>query len=78
MQGIVYFLNKRKSIYQKQIVRAERQERHARELLENEPDREDVKEDLQAVIRLKDRCSSLVDFIEELQEIFFEEEGGDR
>lgn len=71
MQDITDFLNQRKSMYQKRINRAEKQEQQARMILKDEPDREDIKEDLQTVIKLQDRYSALVDFIEELQEMYF-------
>lgn len=71
MQDITDFLNQRKSMYQKRINRAEKQEQQARTILKDEPDREDIKEDLQTVIKLQDRYSALVGFIEELQEMYF-------
>lgn len=52
MQDITSFLCDRKSEYQKRCNRAYEQEKYARKLLEDEPDREDVKSDLSHVIKL--------------------------
>lgn len=71
MQDITSFLYDRKSEYQKQYNRAYEQEKQARKLLEDEPDREDVKSDLSYVVKLQNRCNSLIEFINELQENYF-------
>lgn len=68
MQNITSFLCERKSEYQKRCNRAEKQEKQAREFLEDEPDREDVKSDLNHVIKLQDRYNALIEFINELLE----------
>ena len=52
MQNITSFLCERRSKYQKRCNRAYKQEKQARELLEDEPDREDVKSDLNDVVKL--------------------------
>lgn len=70
-EDIEEFLIKKKSLYQKRITRLEKQERNANELLECEPDREDVIEDLNTVIKLQDRYNTLIDFITELQKSYF-------
>lgn len=70
-EDIEEFLIKKKSLYQKRITRLEKQERNANELLECEPDREDVIEDLNTVIKLQDRYNALIDFITELQKSYF-------
>lgn len=70
-EDIEGFLIEKKSLYQKRITRSEKQERNARELLECEPGREDVIEDLNTVIKLQDRYNALIDFITELQESYF-------
>ncbi len=70
MQGITSFLCERKSEYQKRYNRAYEQEKQARKFLEDEPDREDVKSDLNHFIKLQDRYNALVDFINELQEYY--------
>ena len=71
MQDITDFLCDRKREYQKRSNRACEQEKQARKLLEDEPDREDVKNDLNHVIKLQDRYNALIEFIEELQEDYF-------
>ncbi|MEH2957820.1 hypothetical protein [Candidatus Merdisoma sp. JLR.KK006] len=68
MQDITDFLLKRKSIYQKRWNRAYEQEKQARKMLEDEPDREDIRSDLNQAIKLQDRYSALIDFIDVLQE----------
>lgn len=65
---ITSFLRDRKSEYQKRCNRAGKQEKRAREILRSEPDREDVKSDLNYVVKLQDRYSALVEFIDELLE----------
>ena len=52
MQNITSFLCERRSKYQKRCNRAYKQEKQERELLEDEPDREDVKSDLNDVVKL--------------------------
>lgn len=69
MQDITNFLYERKSEYQKRCNRAYEQEKQARKLLEDEPDREDVKSDLSYVVKLQDRYNSLVEFINELVDV---------
>lgn len=71
MLDITTFLNERKSMYQKRIVRLEKSERVARGILKDEPNREDVKESLNDDVKLLDRYNALIDFIEELQEQYF-------
>ncbi len=71
MQDITSFLCDRKSEYQKRCNRAYEQEKQARKLLEDETNREDVKSDLNHVIKLQDRYNALIDFINELQEDYF-------
>ena len=71
MQDITRFLCDRKSEYQKRFNRAYEQEQQARKLLEDEPDREDVKSDLNHTIKLQDRYNALIEFINELQEDYF-------
>lgn len=71
MQDITSFLCERKSEYQKRCNRAYEQEVQARKFLEDEPDREDVKSDLNHVIKLQDRYNALIEFINELQEDYF-------
>ena len=58
MQDIKDFLCDRKREYE--------QEQRAKNLLEDEPDREDVKSDLNHVVKLQDRYNSLIEFIDEL------------
>lgn len=71
MQDITDFLCNRKSEYQKRCNRAYEQEKQARKLLQDEPDREDVKSDLNNVIKLQDRYNALIEFIEKLLEDYF-------
>lgn len=71
MQDITDFLNERKSRYQKQYNRAHEQEKQARKLLEEEPGREDIRRDLEQTIKLEDRYSALIDFIDELLRNYF-------
>lgn len=70
-QDVKDFLAVRKSLYQKRANRAYKQEQKARELLKDEPEREDVKSDLEHVIKLQDRYNALITFIEELQQGYF-------
>ncbi len=70
-EDIEGFLIEKKSLYQKRITRLEKQERNAHELLECEPGRENVVDDLNTVIKLQDRYNALIDFITELQESYF-------
>lgn len=51
------------------VNRAYKQEQYARNLLKDESDREDVKEDLNNVIKLQDRNNALIEFIEFLEDI---------
>lgn len=69
-KDIEEFLAEKKSLYQKRVTRMEKQERQIRELLEDEPDRKDVIEDLNTVIKLQDRYNALIDFIKELEESY--------
>lgn len=71
MQDITDFLCDRKLDYKKRYNRAYEREKQARKLLENEPDREDIKSDLNHVIKLQDRYNALIEFINELQEDYF-------
>lgn len=71
MQDITGFLIDRKREYQKRYNRAYEQEKQARKYLEDEPDREEIKSDLNHVIKLQDRYNALIDFINELQEDYF-------
>lgn len=71
MQDITVFLCDRKSEYQKRSNCAYEQEQRARKLLEDEPHREDVKSDLNHVIKLQDRYNALIEFIDELLEDYF-------
>lgn len=72
MQDITDFLRERKSIYEKRCRRAHEQEKQAGKLLEDEPDREDVKRDLNQAVKLQDRYNALIEFINELQEDYFQ------
>lgn len=65
------FLCERKNEYQKRYNRAKKQEKEARKVLEDEPDREDIKSDLNHVIKLQDRCNALIEFIDEVLEEYF-------
>lgn len=62
------FLTKRKSMYQKRVVRLEKQETDARNVVLDEPDREDVKEDLNNVVKQLDRYNALIELIEEIEQ----------
>lgn len=70
-EDIEEFLIEKKSLYQKRFIKLEKQERNIYELLKYEPDREDVIEDLNTVIKLQDRYNTLIDFITEIQESYF-------
>lgn len=70
-EDIEEFLIEKKSLYQKRFIKLEKQERNIYELLKYEPDREDVIEDLNTVIKLQDRYNALIDFITEIQESYF-------
>lgn len=74
MQKLTVFLNERKSRYQKKICRAEKQKKQAQEVLNDEPDRQDVKEDLQKVINMQCKYNALIKLIDEIQETFLEED----
>ncbi len=71
MQEIKSFLIDRKSNYRERYNRAHEREKQARDLLEEEPDREDVRSDLNHFIKLQDRYSALMDFIDELIRDYF-------
>ncbi len=51
-KDIEEFLIEKKSLYQKRATRMGEQERHIRELLEDEPDRKDVIEELNTAIKV--------------------------
>lgn len=70
-EDIEEFLIEKKSLYQKRFIKLKKQERNIYELLKYEPDREDVIEDLNTVIKLQDRYNTLIDFITEIQESYF-------
>lgn len=61
------FVTNTKAVYQRKAIRLEKNERDARAILKDEPDREDVKEDLANIMKLSDRYSALLDFIDEIQ-----------
>ena len=67
IENICNLLRERKSMYQKRANRAYEQEQKAKCLLQDEPDREDVKDDLIQCIKLQDRYNALIEFIEELE-----------
>lgn len=69
-KDIEEFLIEKKSLYQKRATRMGEQERHIRELLEDEPGRKDVIENLNTVIKLQDRYNALIGFINELEESY--------
>ena len=68
-QDIKNALHDKKKMCQNFVNRAYKQEQYARNLLKDEPDREDVKEDLNNVIKLQDRNNALIEFIENLEDI---------
>ena len=68
-QDIKNALHDKKKMCQNFVNRAYKQEQYARNLLKDEPDREDVKEDLNNVIKLQDRNNALIEFIENLEYI---------
>lgn len=74
MQNLTRFLNERKSRYQKKICRAKKQEKQAIEVLKDEPDRQDVREDLHKVINIQCRYKALIKLIDEIQETLKEYE----
>lgn len=61
------FVTNTKAVYQRKAIRLEKNERDARAILKDEPDREDVKEELANILKLSDRYSALLDFIDEIQ-----------
>lgn len=71
MQDIISFLCDKKSEYKKRYDRAYEQEKIARKLLEEKPDREDIRSGLNHFIKLQDRYSALMDFIDELIRDYF-------
>lgn len=68
MEDLTVFLARKKSDCQKRIVRLEKQESNARDFLKCEPNREDVKEDLNNIIKVLDRNNALIELIEEIEE----------
>lgn len=70
-EDIEEFLIEKKRLYQKRITRLQKQGHDIHGLLECEPGREDVIEDLNTVIKLQDRYNALIEFITELQESYF-------
>lgn len=68
-QDIKNALHDKKKLCQNFVNRTYKQEQYARGLLKEEPDREDVKEDLNNVIKAQDRNNALIEFIEFLEDI---------
>lgn len=68
-QDIKNALHDKKKLCQNFVNRTYKQEQYARSLLKEEPDREDVKEDLNNVIKVQDRNNALIEFIEVLEDI---------
>ena len=72
MEDLRSFLSDRKSMYQKRANTSYEQEQKVRALLNDEPEREDLKSDLYHAIKLQDRYNALVMFIEELQQDYLD------
>ncbi len=68
-QDIKNALHDKKKLCQNFANRAYKQEQYARNVLKDEPNREDVKEDLNNVIKWQDRNNALIEFIENLEDI---------
>jgi hypothetical protein len=68
-QDIKNALHDKKKLCQNFVNRTYKQEQYARGLLKEEPNREDVKEDLNNVIKVQDRNNALIEFIEVLEDI---------
>lgn len=68
MQNFMIFLCEKKSCCQKKIVRLEKSEVNARNILADEPGREDVKAALDDIVNVINRCKVLIEFIEEVEE----------
>ena len=68
MQDITEFLCERKELCQSRCSREEGNVNYLREALKEAPECDSAKEALQQSIKLQDRYSALLDFIEELQE----------
>lgn len=68
-QDIKNALHDKKKLCQNFANRAYKQEQYARNVLKDEPNREDVKENLNNVIKWQDRNNALIEFIENLEDI---------
>lgn len=68
-QDLKNALHDKKKLCQNFANRAYKQEQYARNVLKDEPNREDVKEDLNNVIKWQDRNNALIEFIENLEDI---------
>lgn len=62
------FLTKKKSAYQKKVVKLEKQETDAKNIILDEPDRKDVKEDLYDVSKQLNTCNAIIELIEEIEQ----------
>ena len=64
------YLSQKKKEHRERIVRAEKYERRLRKRLEDQPDREDIINNIQAAVRVRNVSGELVNFIKELEELF--------
>lgn len=69
-QDIKNVLHDKKRMYQNSWNKAYKQEQYAKNILKEEPEREDVKEDLNNAIKLQDEYNTLIVFIGVLEEIY--------
>lgn len=69
-QDIENVLHDKKKLCQHMANKAYKQEQYARDMLKDEPAREDIKEDLNNVIKLQDRYNALIEFIDFLEDTY--------
>lgn len=69
-QDITNVLHDKKKLCQHFANKAAKQERYARNVLKDEPTREDVKDDLNNAIKLQDRYNALIEFIDFLEDTY--------
>ena len=69
-QDITNVLHDKKKLCQHVANKANKQERYARNVLKDEPTREDVKDDLNNAIKLQDRYNALIEFIDFLEDTY--------
>ena len=65
------YLSQKEKEHRERIARAEKYERRLRKRLEDQPDRADITKSINETIRVRDTSRELVNFINELEELYF-------